>query len=97
MISPEERRSRKCEACSHARQLWQSILDHTADETTDPPTLYGDLANHGLYIHRKVTEFGCRIEQLDAFDYELLLIVSAEIKRRESFKVWEQNRKLEQK
>jgi hypothetical protein len=40
-------------------------------------------------------EFNYRIKKLDAFDYQLVLIVHAEIKRRESFKTWEHNQKME--
>jgi hypothetical protein len=96
LIAPRELSERRCDACSNEWQLWTTILKHTADETTDPVTLYGDLANRGFHLHRKVAEFHYPIRKLSAFDYELLLIVQAEIKRREAFKIWEHNRKMEQ-
>jgi hypothetical protein len=97
LIGERECVERKCPACSSERKLWSQIIKQTADETTDPPTLYGDLAQRGLYWRTRVVDFNYPIERLSVFDFELVEIVHAEVKRRESFLTWEKNRELEAK
>ena len=87
---------RKCEACRQDWKLWDAILEKTADEKTgEKTTLYGDLAYRGFGLVRKVCDYHFPLRILEAFDYELLQIVYGAIKQRESFKIWERNKELE--
>jgi hypothetical protein len=96
LISEREVVGRKCGACSEDWKLWESILQKTADEKTgEQMTLYGDLAYRGFGLVRKVCDYRLPLEDLEAFDYELLQIVYGAIKQREAFKIWERNKELE--
>jgi hypothetical protein len=89
LIGFEEVRERKCDACRHEWKLWHEILKHTADETTEPISLYGDLAFYGLSLVSRVVDFHYRASELDPFDYFLLQIVYGEVKRRTDFLNWQ--------
>lgn len=74
----------KCGACRHGHELWTSLLK-LADEDTDRPTLYGDLAYRGLGLVNKVLTWGFPVSEMDGFDFELMTAVHS---ARTQFETW---------
>lgn len=96
LISTEELRSLKCEACDHDHQLWFAILKATEDkETGKQDPIFGDLAFRGFDILKKVTDYHFPAMNLDPFDYDLMEAVSQAQAERRGFHEYELNKKVE--